>query len=245
MSQILVDFDDIQSKETYWQYLKTLKGKRIMTDTAEKWSNQQLKYYFVAIVRPLCDYTGDTQEGVHYYLKSLFLKELTIAFGKEQWRVRDLDDVDRIEFHHFIEDCIRFCAKWNIKVHDSDTYLAALKELSLKERVKLVKHMEALPVGQLFVDRQTTGRSSIYSRVQLFDGRVLIKRLENGFGLIKADYNSEDYISSVKVADNLYRMRCHIQWLEQGNYELAYSYASIVHSQSNQFIFRKLQLNEN
>lgn len=233
---ITVDFDDKDSKQKYWEFLKTLSGKWVMSNKREPISYQQIKFYYAAIITPICDLTGDEQEGVHYYLKSLFLKELTIAFGEEKWRVKSITELDRIEFHHYAERCIQFCAeRLNLIIKDSDTYLSALKELSLKERMKLVKRMKEVPFGYLFVDRFDSGRSNIYSRTPIFDEKVLMSGTgEAGFGLFKAGAKDEDYLTVVKVADDLYRIRCHVWWLKPGLYHPETL-------QSNHFTFKLVQ----
>lgn len=217
--ELLIDFNDKVSKQRLFDKLKELSGEWTVSLNRGKWSYQQLKFYFAAIVKPISDITGHDKDVIHFWLKSLFLTNMVVTPSGEQWKVMDFREIDIVEFSNYIERCIQFCAE-NIGfiVQDPEDYLSALEALKAPERKFCSEVCSSIPANSLAVIKGSDGLLKVYSNVKLFDS-VLLSPIDKDKWSI-SDGDGLNAISVIKVAESCFRFRTSMSWLSEGVYTI-------------------------
>jgi len=120
----------VDDADGYSGYLQTLPDKDLAV-TVERWrkktSSPQLAYYYGAIVRPLCEFTGFALDEMDITLKNMFLSEYVEV---NNWTIRkpiSKTAVSTARFEQFLEDCRQWAAS------KLDVYLPLPNEVDLEE----------------------------------------------------------------------------------------------------------------
>ena len=204
-TELPIDFSKEASKKFLYSILKGLEGEYLVRLKRGKMTDQQRKFYFVAIVKPLADCTGDRPEDCHRYLKGLFLKELSYFNEKATWRIVDLDELDIIESIRYIEDCIQYLAEeWNIIVQDADEYfssIASKKERYLKKVREILESVTDIDCQCVF----DGGRVYFLSEKEFAPWYTPSRAM--GGGLILRPMGDGNALRAVKIGSNMYQIR--------------------------------------
>ncbi len=215
--ELIIDFSDRTSKQRLFDHLKELTGEWTVNLSRGRWTYQQLKFYFAAIVKPIAETTGHDRRDIHFWLKSMFLTNLVITPSGEKWQVLDFRDIDIVELSDYIDKCIQFCAE-NIgfAVQDPEDYLATIEALKAPERKNCVEICSSIPNSSVAVVKGADGIFKVYSNTELFKGILLSPLDKDEWSIIDGD--GANAISVIKVANSCYRFRTSLPWLSEGVY---------------------------